>query len=163
MRDGLFSDEATALIETWNQAYFRSPGLRLFFLVPRRWTDHYLPLSFSVPTDLDRVMVGRIELISPQQRTALKKLAETTGSNPNWIWQVSKVKNPDNFFAGRSDFEPAGVAVPPEYQAYLDLGRFRSALILDAQRRHPTPNLAKFIAAYDLSSFAVPGEQPNKR
>ncbi len=38
--DGLFADEATAMLSTWNRAYFQTEGLRLFFLVPRVWTDH---------------------------------------------------------------------------------------------------------------------------
>jgi hypothetical protein len=161
-REGLFPDEAAALIETWNEAYFRTPGWRLFFLVPRRWTDHYLPLSFSVPADLQRVMIGRIELISPEQRAGLKKLSEIAASDPSWTMQIYKSKNADKFFAGRSDFSQLGISIPADYQTYLDLGRFRNALILDTQRRHPTPNLAKFISAYDLSSFAVPGDQPVK-
>lgn len=161
-REGLFADEAAALIETWNEAYFRAPGWRLFFMVPRRWTDHYLPLSFSVPTDLQRAMIGRIELISPQQRAGLKKLSEIAVSNPNWTMQIYKSKNADKFFAGRSDFGQLGIAIPTDYQAYLDLGRFRNALVLDQQRRHPTPNLAKFISAYNLSAFAVPGDEKKK-
>jgi len=34
--DGLFADEAEALLNTWELSYFKSAGLRLFFLVPRR-------------------------------------------------------------------------------------------------------------------------------
>jgi len=165
VRDGLFADEAAALLETWNQAYFRAPGLRLFFLVPRRWTDHYLPLSFSVPAILQRSMIGRIELISPQQRAGLKKLSEMEISGSGWIYQIYQSKNAQNaqkFLSGHSDFGDLGVAIPADYQAYLDLGRFRNALILDAQRRHPTRALGLFIATYELESFSVPGDAANK-
>src|SRR6185369_2940939 len=76
--DGLYDDEAQALLNTWQVSYFKSPGLRLFFLVPREWTDHYLPLSVSVPADVNRVMVGRIELVTPEQRERLRTLSNLT-------------------------------------------------------------------------------------
>ena len=60
--DGLFDDEAQAMLNTWNRAYFEKHGLRVFFSVPRAWTDHRMPLALSVPADITRVMVGRIEL-----------------------------------------------------------------------------------------------------
>src|SRR5262249_13017099 len=61
---GLYEDEARAMLETWEAAYFKTPGTRLFFIVPRSWVDHYLPLEISVPAKIERVMVGRIELRS---------------------------------------------------------------------------------------------------
>jgi hypothetical protein len=61
---GLFEDEARAMLETWEAAYFKTPGTRIFFIVPRPWVDHYLPLEISVPAKIERVMVGRIELRS---------------------------------------------------------------------------------------------------
>jgi hypothetical protein len=60
---GLFDDEANAMLETWSQSYFRTPGLRLFYIVPRDWTDYFLPLQISVPNTLTRVLVGRIDLL----------------------------------------------------------------------------------------------------
>ena len=36
--EGLFADEADAMLDTWQEAYFHSPGLRLFFTVPQEWT-----------------------------------------------------------------------------------------------------------------------------
>src|SRR6185503_4601911 len=62
--EGLFTDEAQALLNTWELSYFKSAGLRVFFLVPRAWTDFYLPLEQSLRADINRVMVGRIELIT---------------------------------------------------------------------------------------------------
>lgn len=61
---GLFDDEATAMLATWEQAYFQSAGLRLFHVVPRAWTETRLPLTVSVDADITRVMMGRIELVS---------------------------------------------------------------------------------------------------
>lgn len=63
IRQGLFADEAEALLNTWKHSYFEKPGLRVFYIVPRAWTDHFLPLTLSVPARVNRVMVGRIDLV----------------------------------------------------------------------------------------------------
>jgi hypothetical protein len=60
---GLFDDEADAMLETWKASYFGAPGLRLLYVVPREWTDYFLPLELSAPHTLTRVLVGRIDLI----------------------------------------------------------------------------------------------------
>jgi hypothetical protein len=60
---GLYDDEAEAMLATWNESYFRKPGLRLFYTVPRGWIDYFLPLELSVPHEATRVLVGRIDLL----------------------------------------------------------------------------------------------------
>src|SRR6202000_235123 len=75
IESGLFADEAQAMLDTWQISYFKSSGSRVFFIVPRDWTDHYLPLKVSVPAKNNRVMVGRIELITPEQKKLLKEIA----------------------------------------------------------------------------------------
>ncbi|HEV8291776.1 MAG TPA: hypothetical protein VGP94_07615 [Tepidisphaeraceae bacterium] len=77
IEDGLFVDEAEALLNTWELSYFKSGGMRLFFMVPLAWTDHYLPLKISVPSEMVRTMVGRIEIVTPQQRELLARMAES--------------------------------------------------------------------------------------
>jgi hypothetical protein len=59
---GLFSDEADAMLATWNDSYFGTPGLRVLYLVPNEWTSYFLPLRVSIPHELTRVLVGRIDL-----------------------------------------------------------------------------------------------------
>jgi hypothetical protein len=59
---GLFADEAEAMLNTWKASYFEKPGLRVFYIVPREWTDYFLPLEISVPARVNRVIVGRIDL-----------------------------------------------------------------------------------------------------
>jgi hypothetical protein len=156
VKDGLFNDEASALVETWRHAYFKSAGLRVFFLVPRVWTDHYLALKISAPADIARVMVGRIELISPEQRELLERLSSMTISNPDWMSKIQSSENGNKFFSGHSDFGDLGVKIPDDYQTYLDLGRFRNALVLERQRRQSSDSLAQFINSYELQSFNIP-------
>jgi hypothetical protein len=63
LAQGLFADEAEAMLNTWKASYFEKPGLRVFYIVPRAWTDYFLPLEISVPARVDRVILGRIDLI----------------------------------------------------------------------------------------------------
>jgi hypothetical protein len=140
VREGLFADEANALLETWELSYFRSPGQRLFFFVPRIWTDTVLPLKLSVPADVTRVMIGRIELVTPRQRSLLKQLADTPVPDLTEVLtrmhalrkDKSRREDYNALASGRGDSSMLGTDVPPTYQAFLDLGRFRTSLLMDA-------------------------------
>jgi hypothetical protein len=62
---GLYRDEAHAMLETWRDSWFEE-GSRLFYIVPRAFVDSVLPLTIHPkPDQLTRVFVGRIELVSP--------------------------------------------------------------------------------------------------
>jgi len=61
LKEGLYSDEAEAMLNTWKASYFEKPGLRVFYIVPRAWTDYFLPLEISVPARVTRAIVGRID------------------------------------------------------------------------------------------------------
>lgn len=62
IREGLYADEAEAMLNTWKHSYLEKPGLRVLYLVPRAWTDYFLPLKFSVPARVNRAIVGRIDI-----------------------------------------------------------------------------------------------------
>ena len=51
------------------------------------------------------------------------------------------------------------IAVPKSYQTYLDLGRFRNALILDEARRNRSAGVTNFISTYGLQAYQ-PSETP---
>lgn len=156
LSEGLFEDEAKALLSTWQQAYFSSPGLRLFYTVPREWTDYFLPLTVSGTTQITRVMIGRIELISDSQRQLLKKLETSTVSKSDWLRQFP-YDSPElrRLLSGHSDGRDLGVAVPADFQAYLDLGRFRNALVATEQAKTKSANLASFIRENHLDPFKL--------
>jgi hypothetical protein len=160
--EGLFDDEAQALLDTWDLSYFKSPGWRLFFLVPRAWTDFYLPLKVSIPAEITRVMVGRVELISDDQRDALRQLASTP---PEAIksqaiqlraafYTPQALNAPENraVFEGGKPLDSLPISIPKTYGTYLSLGRFRDALLLDWQKNHPSQALAEFINDYQLQA-----------
>jgi hypothetical protein len=165
IEEGLFQDEALALLNTWELSYFKSPGLRLFFLVPRTWTDHYLPLELSQPAEINRVMVGRIELVTRQQRKLLRMIAAQSAKENEadlkklhtdiygaWANKRSSVEMP-KVNEGRSRLSNVGITVPLLYQAYLDLGRFRNALVLDELHRNPKSGLKSFVEMYRLQGY----------
>jgi|ERR1041384_1074056 hypothetical protein len=66
LTQGLYEKEAEAMIKTWRDSWFEE-GLRVFYILPRKEIDSVLPLSIEPrPTELKRVLVGRIEIITPE-------------------------------------------------------------------------------------------------
>lgn len=161
IKEGLYPDEASAMLRTWDLSYFKSPGLRFFYIVPRAWVDKVLPLKITgAPTDITRVMIGRIELITDAQKAALARLA--AGPCPD----LAEVKNAANqalekktlsneakeaFYHGKKPLSDLGIPLPPLVQDYLSLGRFRDALIVHEAQQHPSPALAQFIKDNQLA------------
>lgn len=156
--DGLFAEEAEAMLETWKVSYFKSHGTRLFFLVPQEWTDHVMPLQLSAPAQVERVMVARIELVNERQRALLARIAAGPASDARWLGELTeKLVNddPSAFPAAWSRLTSApgvlagaGAEVPDDYRAWLELGRFRHCLLLAECERRPTAPLRAFAANY---------------
>lgn len=119
--EGLFPKEAEAMLETWKDSYFHSRGLRLFYMVPREWTDRHLPLKISPAAEVSRAMIGRIELVTPEQRRTLERLVKLDSVNPTDL--------------------PGG---------YYLLGRFANALLADEHRRRPTEGTLRWMNALQL-------------
>jgi hypothetical protein len=129
--------------------------------VPRPWVEHHLPLTISQPAEITRVMIARTELIGPEQRDLLKRLAATPRSDPKWVQKLDNERPAvQEFLSGHSDFGDLGVAIPTDYQLYLDLGRFRNALVLDQERREKNPVLTAFINDYGLRAFQGADDRP---
>ena len=164
--DGLFPDEAQALLNTWQVSYFKSPGLRVFFIAPTEWTDFYLPLKISLPSHINRVMVGRVELITREDRAKLRNIARlspATIQDQAERFYKDGLQNPNKFrpvYVGRTPLS-AVISVPQCYQDYLDLGRFRNAMLLDERKTRPTPGLTAFITAFGLEGYQ-PAENPSE-
>lgn len=82
--EGLFAEESQAMINTWRDVWFGETGLRVLYVLPRDWTDETLPLTINpAPNKIERVMVGRAEVIPPAVRTQLSKLIDQFGTFPN--------------------------------------------------------------------------------
>jgi hypothetical protein len=142
IKDGLYPDEADALLGTWEASYFKSPGLRLFFLVPQKWTDNRMPLTVSPAARVTRVMVGRVEIVTSEQRRLLAQLASGKGVDQEDQGQLTKASND---------------SISKVNRAYEALGRFRNALLLDEQQRRPTAALSEFIRRNGLEPYQIDG------
>jgi hypothetical protein len=81
---GLYPREARAMVNTWRTSYFQTEGVRALFVLPRAWTDEVIPMEISPkPRDLVRVMVGRVELLSPErERAAGRAVAGLASPDP---------------------------------------------------------------------------------
>jgi hypothetical protein len=74
---GLYPDEARAMIETWRQSWFEE-GSRLFYIVPSGFLNTILPLTIHpAPAQTVRVFVGRMELVTPATTQAVQKILTT--------------------------------------------------------------------------------------
>lgn len=61
---GLYRDEAQAMLKTWHDSWFEE-GSRLLYIVPRWIVDSVLPLTIQpAPAQTVRVFVGRLELVT---------------------------------------------------------------------------------------------------
>ena len=80
---GLYSDEAAAMVKTWSNSWFGDTGTRVLYLVPDESTEELLPLEISpLPDKLVRVLVGRIEYMTPAQEQAVRSsLARAASGN----------------------------------------------------------------------------------
>jgi hypothetical protein len=71
---GLYAKEADAMLNTWGDSWFEE-GLRVFYLMPRKTTEAILPIIIEPePAGLERVLVGRTEIITPEMEQSVTTL-----------------------------------------------------------------------------------------
>jgi hypothetical protein len=93
---GLFPDEAHAMLETWKNSWFEE-GSRVIYIVPRAFVDSVLPLTIQpAPSNTVRMFVGRLELISAATQQAVES-AFVTGDRPTLV-KYSRFLEPILFF-----------------------------------------------------------------
>ncbi len=69
---GLYPEEARAMLESWKDFWFEE-GSRLIYVVPNSFVEKILPLSIQPqPAKIQRVFVGRMELLTPTTRSAIE-------------------------------------------------------------------------------------------
>jgi len=77
---GLYHDEARAMVETWRNSWFEE-GSRLLYIVPSAFVNEVLPLSIHpLPAQTVRVFVGRLELVTPATEKAVESAFVTHDS-----------------------------------------------------------------------------------
>jgi hypothetical protein len=81
VESGLYAKEARAMVNTWRASYFATEGVRALFVLPQAWTDRFIPMTINPPPDeLVRVMVGRIELLTPERERAAESAISSLAS-----------------------------------------------------------------------------------
>lgn len=82
---GLFPDEANAMVKTWSRTWFAAEGTRILYVEPRTLVDKILPLKIDpAPDALVRVLVGRHEFLTQEKKDwvaqALREVVSPTPS-----------------------------------------------------------------------------------
>jgi hypothetical protein len=75
--EGLYEKEARAMVKTWESSWFgeEGTGTRVLYTLPRRTTDELLPLRINpTPDETVRVLVGRIDVLTPEQEDKIAGL-----------------------------------------------------------------------------------------
>ncbi len=108
--DGLYADEAQAMVDTWERSYFLTPGVRLLYLLPQASTDAFLPLQLRpAPSALRRTMVIRLELLTPEQEQA----------HAGWVAQLAA--DPATAVVAQTRFRTLGRFAEPSLRRALAL------------------------------------------
>jgi hypothetical protein len=70
---GLYQNEAHAMVETWRDSWFEE-GSRLLYIVPEKFVNSVLSLKITpAPEQTVRVFVGRLELMTPATQHAVEQ------------------------------------------------------------------------------------------
>jgi hypothetical protein len=74
---GLYPKEAAAMLATWGDSWFEE-GMRIFYVMPRKAVDAVLPIQIKpAPAAIERVFVGRVEMLSPAMQETLETAMAT--------------------------------------------------------------------------------------
>jgi hypothetical protein len=74
---GLYQDEAHAMVETWGTSWFEE-GTRLLYIVPTSFVNSVVPLSIGpAPSQTVRVFVGRLEIVTPATERSVDRALAT--------------------------------------------------------------------------------------
>jgi hypothetical protein len=79
--EGLYEDEARAMVRTWAPTWFADEGTRVLYILPRATTDAILPIRITpTPTELVRVLVGRQDILTPAAEADVERALEDRAS-----------------------------------------------------------------------------------
>jgi len=89
--EGLYEKEAIAMVNTWRSSWFGETGTRLLYVVPRPITDALLPLEISpAPEKTVRVLVGRMEIMTPEQELHVANLVQKSVAERQAAWEQAQ-------------------------------------------------------------------------
>ncbi len=95
--EGLFEKEAAAMVATWQQSWFTENGTRVLYMVPESITEKLLPLHISPqPQKMLRVLVGRMEIMSPSREKAMVQAVAQSVSDRAKHLEHQKMRRTDS-------------------------------------------------------------------
>ncbi len=107
---GLYHDEAVAMVSTWKRQWFKTPGIRVLYLMPQSWTDASIPLNvLPAPEKTVRVMMIRTEVITGEMESSDTSYAKMLGD-----------ANPATQAGGKMHFELLGRFAEPRLRRARD-------------------------------------------
>ena len=98
---GLYEKEARAMVATWKSTWLDEPGTRLLYTLPRPVTDALLPLHLTpTPDQTVRVLVGRIDILTPELEARLGSMMRTANATTNLTSEDARILHDlDRFLA----------------------------------------------------------------
>ena len=119
---GLYHDESVAMVNTWKRQWFRTPGVRVLYLVPESWTDAAIPLTIDPkPETMTRMMLIRVEVITPELEALDAEAARKLDSKDDLPVAQAYFSALGRFGEPRLRRAIALVGQAPGAQAYLSL------------------------------------------
>jgi hypothetical protein len=92
VEQGLYDKEALAMIKTWHDSWFEE-GLRILYVLPRAVTDSVLPINIDPkPSELTRVLVGRVEIVTPEMEKGIENAISTADVNQSVQQAADKIR-----------------------------------------------------------------------
>ena len=80
------------MVNTWEKSYFRTPGLRVLYVLPRQTVDQIIPIQVKpTPDQLERIMVGRVEVLTPDREKQIEKFVADLGAANFRVRQTASV------------------------------------------------------------------------
>ena len=90
---GLYPKEARAMVNTWEKSYFRTEGLRLLYILPRPKVDEIIPIQVQpAPEQLVRVMVGRVEVLTPSTERRIEQAVADLGTDDPLVRKTAQAE-----------------------------------------------------------------------
>jgi hypothetical protein len=112
--EGLYKKEAIAMVKTWRSSWFGETGTRLLYVVPRPIIDALLPLDISpTPEETVRVLVGRMEIMTPEQETLIADMVQRSATERQAEWQAAASNGQQATYARPAELTSLGRLAEP--------------------------------------------------
>ena len=90
------------MVNTWDNLWFTEPGTRILAILPQQTADEMVPLQISlVPTEIDRVFVARVEILTREIEQKLTSLLSPPSSEAEAAEMLTDAQRLEDIQLGR--------------------------------------------------------------